>query len=110
MSRPTIEDDSKLSASLPPVRCTAAEKERILSKARQANLSLTEYIRSMALKGNIIVRQSSTDFETISQLKKIGVNFNQQIKKYNATGKLTFELLDVNKKLETLIDKLLERL
>src|SRR5690606_18078488 len=92
---------------LPPIRCTEQEKNLIVARAKQAGLSISEYVRNMSLKGHIHIRQSSLDFEALHELKKIGVNVNQQTKKLNATGKLSFELLEVQKKLEQLLDKLL---
>lgn len=110
MSRPNKDDNEKMSKVLPPIRCTEEEKSLIADKAKQTELSISEYVRRMALNGQIIIRQNRVDFEAVTQLKKIGININQQTAKLNATGKLTFELLDLNKKLEALIDKMMRNI
>lgn len=108
MARPTLEDAAKMSHTLPAVRCTEVEKKHIKSKAAEAAISLSEYIRRMVFDGKIIIRQSNADFETIQQLRKLGVNLNQQTKKLNSTGAMPVELKAVWQKLETVLDKMME--
>lgn len=110
MARPTKDDAAKLSRSLPPVRCTEDEIKSIQSKARQAELSLTEYIRRMVFKGKVIIREhNGCDPELFTQVRKIGINLNQQTKKLNATGAMPQELKSLWSKLDALLDQLLEK-
>lgn len=107
MARPTKNIDEKQSEIL-RFRCTLSEKNSIQKKSSQVGLSLSDYMRQMALDGHIKVRKSKHDFELVYELKKLGVNINQQTKKLNATGILPIELKRVLPKLEKLLDQLLE--
>lgn len=109
MSRPTIEGSEKLSAVLPPIRCTEDEKTLIRARSNQSGLSMSEYVRQMALMGKIVVKESSFNPELIGQLRKLGVNLNQQTKKLNSTGVMPIELVTLWRKLETVIDDLMEK-
>lgn len=108
MARPTIDDATKLSHSLPPVRCTEAEKQLIKINARKAGLSVTEYIRQMTFRGKVVIQENNLDLETIHQLRKLGINLNQQTKKLNATGVMPVELKHLWVKLDAVLDKMLE--
>lgn len=109
MARPTKDDATKLSQTLPSVRCTEDEKNLILNKAALAGQSVSEFMRNMALKGQIIVRESSLNIEAAMQLRKLGVNLNQQTKKLNATGVLPIELVTLWRKLENVLDQMMEK-
>lgn len=100
----------KFNKVLPPIRCTEQEKNKIYEQSLKAGLSLSEYIRQMALNGKIMVKQSDVDFETVQQLRKIGVNINQQTKKLNATGKVNYELTNLWKKLDGLLDTIIKKI
>ncbi|WP_421754180.1 plasmid mobilization protein [Croceimicrobium sp.] len=107
MARPTKNIEEKQSEVL-RFRCTPSEKNSIQEKSSQVGLSLSDYMRAMALDGQIKIQQSKYDFELVHQLKKLGVNINQQTKKLNATGVIPIELKRVLPKLEELLDQLLE--
>ncbi len=109
MARPTLDDATKMSQTLPAVRCTADEKQHIKLKAAEAYLSLSEYIRRMVFDGEIIIQQSNFDFDTAQQLRKIGVNLNQQTKKLNSTGVMPVELKHVWQKLDKILDQMMEQ-
>lgn len=108
MARPTKDDTEKQNTVLPPIRCTLDEKQRIQTQARKTGMSMSEYIRKMALSGKIIIKQSLVEFTYLEQLNKIGVNLNQQTKKFNATGQPPEQLNSLWSKLETLIDALVK--
>jgi hypothetical protein len=103
MARPTKDDSKKLSTVLPPVRCTQKEKEMIVSRSKQAGMSMSEYLRHMALRGKINIRESQIDFEAVQQLRKIGINLNQATKKFNSTGNAPAELKTLWQKLDVLL-------
>lgn len=109
MTRSTKNRNNMLSEVLPPIRCTEDEKKKIYAYSQKAGLSVSAYIRDIALKGKIIVRQNDVDFESVQQLKKIGINLNQQTKKLNATGVLPSELKSLWNKLDILIEKLIKK-
>ena len=110
MPRPTEKNrNNVLSQVLPPIRCTVEEKQKIYDLSQKAGLSISAYVREMAIKGKIVVRQNDVDFESVQQLRKLGINLNQQTKKLNATGIMPYELKSLWKKLDNLLDKLLEK-
>ncbi|MDW3195879.1 MAG: plasmid mobilization relaxosome protein MobC [Cytophagales bacterium] len=86
MARPKKHTSEKLSKSLPPVRCTETDYESIISRAEEAGLSLTEYVRQMALAGQIVVRKSSADFSLLEELRYSGNNLNQLTKRFHTNG------------------------
>lgn len=108
MARPTKDEATRLSHTLPPVRCTAEEKKQIQTKSDELGLSISEYVRQMVLNGQIIIKHSKADFELTQQLRKLGVNLNQQTKKLNGTGVMPVELTTLWKKLEQTLDKMME--
>lgn len=66
------------------VRMNAADKEALGTRARKTGLSLSEYLRRMGLRGEIVVRDNRVSTEEIRELNKIGVNLNQMTKVMNA--------------------------
>lgn len=93
---------------LPPIRCSEDERRAIREKADRLGLSVSEYVRSMALKGKITVKQDRYDFDLVNQLQRLGVNINQQTKKLNATGEAPPELKKLWGKLEGLLDHIIK--
>lgn len=108
MARPTKDDATKLSHSLPSVRCTETEKQFITNNAQKAGITVTEYIRRMALKGKIVIKESNTNLEAVQQIRKLGINLNQQTRKLNATGVMPIELKVLWVKLDQVLDQLLK--
>ncbi|KAB2915557.1 MAG: plasmid mobilization relaxosome protein MobC [Bacteroidetes bacterium] len=108
MTRPVKDETEKQNTVLPPIRCTVYEKAQISQKAEQSGMTLSEYVRQMALKGKIVIKQSLVEFTYFDQLRKIGVNINQQTRQLNATGIVPEQLPRLWEKLEELMDKMLE--
>lgn len=108
MAEPTKSDCDNLS-QLIKFRCTKKDRETIINNAKSAGLSLSEFVRIMALSGSVIIKQSDADFETVYQLKKLGVNLNQHAKLINSTGNISSELRRTLAKIEALIDQLLTK-
>ncbi len=98
----------KLNAVLPPIRCTEDEKLSIKKKAKDAHLSLSAYIRKVALSGQVIRVQNDLTYDAIDQLRRIGINLNQQTRRLNATGNMPLQLQYVWERLELALDQLLE--
>ena len=108
MARPLKNDAEKFTRRLPHIRCTEGEYAALLGKAAQAGLSLSEYVRQMAMNGKIIVRQSKVDFTLVDQLRRVGVNLNQQTRRMNLGGTVAPELRTLWEKLDKLLDQIIE--
>ena len=110
MPRPRKKYSEKLTAVLPPIRCTKAEKESIKEKAKAAQLSMSEYVRQKAISGKVIKVDSELNLEMVEQLRRIGINLNQQTRRLNTTGNMPLQLSSVWDRLEIALDKLIEKL
>ena len=64
------------------IRATPSEKDAILRKAAQADMTLTDYLVTAALSTEIHVAEDTKPL--ISELKRIGTNLNQIATKINA--------------------------
>ena len=89
-------------------RCTNDEFSIIQDNAGKAGLSMSEYVRSMALYGRLTIKESTADFALINELRKIGVNINQQTRKLNTYAQLPAALPPLWDKLSTLLDRIIE--
>ena len=76
MARPQKDEDTKRTAHLPRTRCTPSERAVIEAKAAQAGLSLSDYMRQMALCGHVIVREPLADIRLLAKLNTIGAELN----------------------------------
>lgn len=56
------------------LRLTEKEKEKLVSLAKEREMSISSYLRNMALKGSVVTK---TDIQTVLELKRIGNNLNQ---------------------------------
>lgn len=95
MARPPKGPDDQRSEI---VRCRMrpAEYLRIRQAAQRANLSLSDYARSMLLTGQVTIRQmQSLDPAAFDQLRRIGINLNQAVHKLHATGAIPPDLARV---------------
>ena len=70
------------------VRFTEDERDAVNSKAEEASMLLSDYIRQQSLKGRVIVHQEpeQTDLpmDVFDELRRIGVNLNQIAKSANS--------------------------
>lgn len=107
MARPQKSETDKRTERLPHVRCTKGEKATIASKAAQAGMSVSDYIRKMAIEGEVVVRESQTDFALVDQLRRIGVNINQITQRLHQTEKLPPDLSNVWRRLNNLLDRVI---
>lgn len=108
MARPKKNNAEKLTDRLPHIRCTETEAAVIKAQAAQAGLTVSEYARRILTEGQVIVQQSRYDFQTVNQLRRIGVNLNQIAKIANSTGEAPPALLTVCNKLDAVLDDILE--
>lgn len=107
MARPKKKPGNKFTKQLPPVRCTESEYAAIQAHAAQANMTITEFIRQMSLKGKVTVKESRYDFALIDQFRRIGININQQTRIANATGEFPPELRRLWRMLDSLLDEII---
>ena len=99
---------SESRARLIRVRVSDDEYQQIVARAERTHcFTLSEYVRRMALHGKIEVRQNrELDFETVDQLRRIGINLNQMTRKFHETGQQPPpELEPLLEKLSALVDE-----
>jgi hypothetical protein len=90
------------------VRLTDEDDARIRENAKKAGLRLSEYIRTVALEGQIVVvQQSGFGLELARQLRAVGNNLNQLTRDYNTDGEYPPELGGVCVKLEAIFDRII---
>lgn len=77
MGRPIKQAHERRTVSLPPVRLTAAEHAYVSEQAATAGLSLTQYMRTLALTERVRPAKAKIDAALLVELNKIGVNINQ---------------------------------
>ena len=70
-------------------------------------MTLSAYIREAAINKKIVVKKSKWDTSLILQLRRIGVNINQQNRKLNYTGNVSPELQRLWAKLSNLLDHII---
>ena len=76
----------------------------ILAAAKAARMTVSDYGRAMCLKGEITVKDTpGLDPETYQQLRRIGVNLNQAVHKFHATGEAPPELISAAVEVERFI-------
>ncbi len=85
-----------------------SEYLRIQQAAAAAGESLSDYARSMILKGRVVVQQTrAVDHAVFDQVRRIGVNLNQAVRKLHATGRLPPELARAAATIERLLTKIM---
>lgn len=107
MARPKKKAAEKYAKQLPPVRCTESEYAGISARAAQASMTITAFMRQMALTGQVTVQESQVDFALIQQLKGIGNNLNQLTRKAHVRDEFPEGLQDVFDRLQDVFDQLL---
>lgn len=90
------------------VRFTKAEYFIVKQKANKAGYRITQYIRIMALEGQVIARLNPTEKELIPQLIGMANNLNQLTKKAHQESLLKALLLFEKYRVE--LDWILNRL
>lgn len=75
------------------IRVTPGEKDAILRKAKQADMSLTDYLVASALSTQIFVAEDLKP--AITELKRIGNNLNQISTKINVGAFKSYNFSEV---------------
>ncbi len=95
-------------------RVSPAEHADILTRAARARLSPSEFLRNSALaspaSASVVVAEEAAqaDFETIDQLRRVGVNLNQLTRVANQTGYMPDGLEEALAKVDQLLDRMIE--
>ena len=77
------------------VRLTAAERARVEEKARQLNLSPSDYARACLVRGTVrVVQEGGFDPELVRGVLAIGNNLNQIARHLNTSGAFSPAKLD----------------
>jgi hypothetical protein len=87
------------------VRFSQAEYEKILSQAEASGLSVSDYCRQAALTGEIKAAIRPEVIPLLNELRAIGNNLNQLVKKAQADGirTIAFKADDVLTQLKNLL-------
>lgn len=89
-------------------RVSPAEHADILVRAAGAGLSSSEFLRRAALSIEIAAAAPhEADFETVDQLRRIGVNLNQLARVANRTGYMPDGLEEALAKVDRLLDRMI---
>ena len=72
-----MQPHERRTARLPAVRLTDAELDHVTEQATNAQLSLTDYVRTLALTEEVTPRRTKLESSVLVELNKIGVNLNQ---------------------------------
>ena len=107
--RPRLATGEARSASLPPVRVTAAELAHVQEQAARAGLSLTDYCRRVVLRHHVAPAITDTDEAALADLNRIGVNLNQLARRANASGKIPPHLAEVLAEVRAVVEHIAER-
>ena len=105
MARPKKKAADTCTRQLPPVRCTESDYTAIQARAKKANMTITQFIRQMALTGQVVVKESQTDFQEVHQLKRIGTNLNQLTRLAHTSGVIPIELAKLYKQVGEYLDR-----
>ena len=76
------------------IRVTPEEKDAILRKAAEADMTLTDYLITAALSREIHVAENMKP--VVAELKRIGTNLNQIAMKINAGAFRSYNFSEVN--------------
>lgn len=74
------------------IKCSLYERRTIEAKAKNANLSISEYLRKIGMTGKIDRREKTFPpqvLELKGELNHLAANFNQIAKKRNSNDELT---------------------
>lgn len=92
------------------VRMSMEDSVRVAVRAADANMSVSAYLRHMALNGKVVIKQErQLDFLTRNEIARIGTNLNQMMKYCHETktpppAALEDTLERINAMLDTALD------
>lgn len=77
MARPKKQKLDKRTMQLPPIRVTLSEYACVKTQADNVPMSLTAFIRDLALSKKVKPRKTKLESSFLVELNRIGVNLNQ---------------------------------
>ena len=107
--RPRMARDEARSASIPPVRLTAAELAYVQVQAASAGLALSDYCRRLILRHRVAPAITDADEAALADLNRIGVNLTQLVRRANASGKIPPNLADVLAEVRAAVERIAEQ-
>lgn len=89
------------------IRLTASERFIIKQKAERAGMSLTAYLRHMAIHGKVIERLNNEDRENLRQLIKMNNEIHDLVALADKEGmvKAIFQFEGLRSRIDNLIDQ-----
>lgn len=94
-------------------RMTEGEQVMLRIHAARSDLSVSDYVRGQALRGDVVVDNRSAEFvlppAIVLELKRIGVNLNQIARVMNSGGGAPPELMRLCSRLEAIVVAHVER-
>jgi hypothetical protein len=88
------------------IRYTEAEYLIVKSKAKQAGLKITAYIREMSLTGKVNARMNEEERQFVRQLISMSNSLNQLAKKANQQGIRSIEFEEYRNQIDEVLQKL----
>lgn len=94
------------------VRVSKREKVYLQSKADYCGLSLSEFLRKIAITGVVIKRDTSQTVKILNELQRIGNNINQIAKVIHEQGDYIYEenYIDVQDQFSEMKDIIIDRI
>jgi|GEM_PF-5363877 len=108
------ESADSLSFTLPAVRCTSEDFEKIKAKQKEAGKKNTsEFIRSMLLEGKVehVTRMAIEDNPSsiVFQLKKIGTNINQIARSSNRGREFDIDYIALRDRIDNVLHMFIQK-
>jgi uncharacterized protein (DUF1778 family) len=110
MPRPRKDPSYQRSETL-RCRFTPTEHERLTKAARLAGLSMSEFVRAVLTNRRLKVTENVRKFdgELYDQLRRIGVNLNQAVHRFHATGDPPAELTRAAAAVEKMVMNMIDQ-
>ena len=89
------------------IRFTKPEYLIVQSKAKEAGLKITVYIRAMSLKGNVNPRMDDEERQFVRHLISMSNSLNQLAKKANQQGIKLIEFEQYRSRIDEVLQKLI---
>lgn len=82
------------------VKFTPADDAKLMARAAKAGMTVSEFIRRMALKGSVVVRRTeiraNVDDNMVAQLVQVGAGLNRHAHDLNGTDVTDFKQMTTN--------------
>lgn len=103
--RPVKPEGEARNLALPSIRVNASELSHIEEQAAKAGLSVSHYVRAVAMNRTVSARQTSLEDTMLFELNRCGVNLHQIVKGLNFGHSIPNDISDVLDELKAAIAK-----